>query len=211
MSLADDITTLAADGGLLDQLEGLLAEPVVDPTSGTRSRLKAKSGEPWHAEASAVLMTIHAGARELEINLQYLAKLPIRERGGTSENTKKALEQIGRLVEAVPEHIAAEAEREVGGWIQAARQIRDIDESDRWTPVPHPRGKLPPECPYCQTYSLRMCRRRVEVRCSNPDCRDGSGRRPVARMEHGAVSGEASLVFGDGISVHYRDEQEASA
>lgn len=203
--LDDDVRTLAADGGLLDQLEALLGEPAVDPTTGTRSRHKAQAAPPWHAEAAAALMTIHAGARELEIDLRYRAQLPIRERGGTTGNTKAALLALPPLVDLVPGEVARDAERTVGGWVLSAQRIRDIDESDEWVPVPRPRGVTPPECPYCRTFSLRMCRRRGQVRCSNPQCRDSDGQRPVARMEHGAVSGEASLVFGDGMSVHYRD------
>jgi hypothetical protein len=210
MSLDDDVHALAADGGLLDQLETLLAEPVSDPTTGTRARNKATSSEPWHGEASLVVMLIHAGARELEIDLRYRAKLPIRERGGTTANTKKALNAVTRLVAAVPPEVARDAERQLAGWVALARKIRDVDEVDEWVPVPRPRDAPPPECPYCATYTLRMCRRRTEVRCFNPQCHDDDGQRPVARMEYGAVSGEAALVFRDGRTVHYRGE-EASA
>lgn len=210
MSLDDDIRALAADGGLLDQLEALLTEPVADPTTGTLSRTKATSAEPWHGEASNVLMTVHAGARELEIDLRYRARLPIRERGGTTANTKAALGALPALVDLAPPDVARDAERQVGGWVLAAQRIRDIDQTDKWSPVPRARGALPPTCPYCGNFSLRMSRERQEVRCTHPGCSDDDGRRPVARMEHGAVSGEAYLVFGDNRTVEYRGE-EASA
>jgi hypothetical protein len=50
--------------------------------------------------------------------------------------------------------------------------------------------------------------RREVVRCFNPVCRDSRGDPPVARMEHGGMSGVAQLVFRDGREVDYHELAE---
>jgi len=214
-----DITTLAVDvdhlvrpGGILDQLEALLPEPVADPSTGTTSHHKVTgSPAPWHAEAAAVLLDIHAGARELEADLKYRVTGRAPEpRGGSDVNTRSALRSIVRLAEALDDDQVKDAARTVGRWVTTARQLRDIDQADRWEPLPRRPGALPPPCEYCATYSLRWNRRSGEVRCVNGDCRDGDGHRPVARMEIGRLTGTAALVWRDGRTVTYDQEETAA-
>lgn len=197
--LAIDVDHLVRPGGLLDRLEALLPEQVTDPSSGGTRRKVAGSPAPWNAEAAAVLLDIHEGARRLEAALRQAVTGRLGERRGAStENTRAALKSIVRLAEALDEDRQADAARIVSRWVTAARQLRDIDEADRWEPLPRCPGELPPKCPWCDCFSLRMCKARSEVRCLNSVCVDERGRRPIARLEIGTVSGEPMLVFDDG-------------
>lgn len=205
--LAIDVDHLVRPGGLLDQLETLLPEQVADPAAARRHKL-AGSPPPWHADAAAVLLDIHEGARRLEASLRRAVSGRLGDRrGGSDHNTRAALKSCVRLAEAIADEDAVRAAaRIVARWVTSARQLRDIDQADRWEPLPRQPGMLPPACDYCRTYSLRWNRRSGEVRCCNPDCRDEDGRRPVARMEIGRYSGQAALVWRDGRAVVYRSE-----
>lgn len=205
--LAIDVDHLVRPGGLLDKLEALLPEQVTDPSSGGTRRKVAGSPAPWNGAVAAVLLDIHEGARRLEAALRQAVTGRLGERRGASDaNTRAALRSIVRLAEGLGEDAASYAARTVARWVRAAQQLRDIDQADRWDPLPRQPGMLPPACDYCQTYSLRWNRRSGEVRCCNPDCRDEDGRRPVARMEIGRYSGQAALVWRDGRAVIYRSE-----
>ncbi|HLV74900.1 hypothetical protein FHX41_1235 [Actinomadura hallensis] len=129
---------------------------------------------------AAVLLDIHAGARELEADLKYrVAGRAPEPRGGSDVNTRAALKSIVRLAEALDEEQVKAAARIVGRWATTARRLRDVDEAERWEPLPRRPGALPPPCDYCETYSLRWNRRSGEVRCCNPECLDADGRRGV--------------------------------
>jgi hypothetical protein len=197
-----DVAELTGAGGLLDQVEALLPEPVAAAAAGAAAGKLAGSPAPWHPEAAAVLLDIHEGARRLEASLRRatVGRLGQR-RGGSDDNTRRALESVVRLAEALDDDHVRQAARIVARWVTAARRIRDIDLTDRWEPLPRQPGMLPPSCDYCSTFSLRWNRRSGEVRCINGACRDEHGRRPVARMVIGRVSGQASLVWQDGRTI----------
>lgn len=202
--LSWDVEELTRHGGLLDTLSGLLPEIVSVADVGTTTGHKVSgSPAPWHAEAADVLMTIHAGARELENAMRYRITGNARTRGGSDANTRDALAAVVKLAPALPEPIADDAAAQVARWVRQARQVRDIDQADRWVSLPRMPGMLPPPCPYCLTYALRMSRIAGEVRCLNVDCRDDNGRRPIARMQYGRLSGDGMLVFADGSLIVY--------
>ncbi len=192
---------------LLVQLQALLAEPIGDPSRGT-SHHKAVAGSPapWHEEAGTVLLTIHEEARRLEASLrrQITGHLGTR-RGGSDRNTEAALDAIAHLVHGVPEHDARDALRIVARWIRNARQVGDIGLEDRWVPVPPARpGELPPKCPYCQTYSLRVTTRAGLVACINRRCEDNNGEPPRGQLERQALNGDPMIVWNDGRTITYR-------
>ncbi|GAA2092386.1 hypothetical protein [Actinomadura alba] len=212
LAVALDVHELTRPGGILDQLDALLPEQVTDPTTGGTSGQKTTgSPAPWHAEAAAVLVTIHEEARRLEASLrrEVTGRLG-RRRGGSDGNTREALAAIVNLTEAVCEDEVKRAARIVARWVTSARQIRDIDQADRWEPLPRLPGHLPPACDWCSTYSLRMNRRTGEVRCTNHRCTDEEGRRPYARILAGSYSGQTSLVWQDSRSVVYVTEEPAA-
>ncbi|WP_084963348.1 hypothetical protein [Thermoactinospora rubra] len=209
MTPAQEVGQLAAElKPLLARLAELLPESVADPTRGTTGHHKVSgSPAPWHPEAGPVLMTIHAGVRDLERLLRYqITGHSGEDRGGSDGNTMAALDSIIRLVHGVPDELARHAVRELNRWIEQTRQIRDIGESERWIPIHVPKGQLPPECPYCRTYSLRVAQESGRVRCTNPKCEDGNGERPRAHIEKNRLDGSAVLVWGDGRSQYYYGE-----
>lgn len=203
-ALRSDVVELVRPGGLLDQLGALLPETVTDPATGGTARKVAGSPAPWHAEAAVVLLDVHEGARRLEASLRRdTAGRLGQRRGGSDTNTRRALQSVVRLAEALDTDQQRHAARIVAHWVTSARQVKDIDLTDRWEPLPRLPGMLPPACDYCLTYSLRWNRRAGEVRCILTACRDEDGRRPVARMQIGRYSGQASLVWQDGRQVVY--------
>lgn len=212
LSLGLDVHELTRRGGLLDQLEELLPEPIADPTTGTTTHHKVTgSPAPWHTEVAAVLFDIHEEARRLEASLRREVTGRLGpHRGGSTANTREALDAIVRLSEAVTADEVKKAARVAARWIASARQIRDIDQADRWEPLPRLPGMLPPVCEWCSTFSLRMNKRTGEVRCVLGSCRDEDGQRPVARVVTGTYSGQSSLVWQDGRSVVYTPEEPAA-
>ena len=192
----------------LADVAALLPEPQGRPRSGTIGRHAPEGSEPWQGEAAAVYWTIHFGARNLEDACRYAIGLkPLTpRRGGSADNTDEALKTIGNYGPTLPADMLGEVRRRVESWATSIDQLSDIDLADVWVPVPRQPGALPPACPYCQLFTLRMTVRREIVRCFNPPCRDTAGVPPVARMERGKLTGDGMLVFNDSTVIHYRGE-----
>jgi hypothetical protein len=227
---ADEIPLLVAElKPLIHQLGDLLAEPVADATKGSTQHHKVTgSPAPWHPEAGPVLMTIHAGVRDLEADLRYQvvgrSRLRVQhqtverrggqlvrhaiaaeaDRGGSDANTTAALDSIVKLVHGLPEDVARDARHKLEWWIEQARQIRDIGESEKWIPIHVPRGHLPPACPYCKTFSLRIAQESGRVACVNGKCVDSNGDRPRGRIDKNQINGDAMLVWADGRAIYYQ-------
>lgn len=193
---------------LLEQLKEMIAEQVADPTTGTMGHHKVTgSPAPWHREAGPLLMTIHAGVRELELDLKWRVSGRLGPaRGGSDANTLAALDSIARLVFGVPEDVARGVRRQLDRWIEQAWQIRDVGLAERWVPIHVPHGQLPPSCPYCRTYSLRVAQESGRVRCSNPPCKDTEGNRPAGRIDKNRMDGSAMLAWADGRTIDYSQE-----
>lgn len=210
-----DVTQLRLDcealADLVDDLEALMPEPVADPSVGTQNRQKATSSPPWHPEAALVYFDIHAGVRDLEDKLLHVITGHPRSRGGTVDNTKHALNAIPDLAAAAGPPHADEAIRRAASWLRQAKQLHDIDQRDKWDPLPRRPKSTPPVCPYCRTFALRWNRRTGEVRCTNHDCQDPKGHRPKARMEVGRYTGKGMLVFRDGMQIAYSHEEEGAS
>lgn len=192
----------------LDDVAALLPEPQGKPKTGTIGRHAPESSEPWQGEAAAVYWSIHFGARNLEdvcrVDLGLTPLTP--RRGGSAANTDEALRLIGNYATQLSVPILNEARRRAERWASAIDQLSDIDLADAWVPVPRQPGQVPPTCPYCHMFTLRMTVRREIVRCFNPPCRDSDGQPPMARMERGRLTGDGMLVFNDSTVVHYRQE-----
>lgn len=207
MTPAEEIPTLVAElKPLLDQLAALLPEQVADATRGSTQHHKITgSPAPWHPEAGPILMTIHAGARELEADLRYhVTGRLAEERGGSDGNTTAALDSIVRLVHGVPDDVARDARRRLDRWIEQVLQIRDIGESEKWIPIHVPAGGLPPTCPYCKNYSLRIAQESGRVACI-ADCKDSEGNRPRGHIDKNRLTGRAMLVWADGRTIYYEE------
>jgi len=192
----------------LADVAALLPEQQGRPKSGTIGRHAPESAEPWQGEAAAVYWNIHFGARNLEDECRADVGLPPIQprRGGSSANTDEALLRIGNYAAALSPKFLAACRARVERWATSIDRLSDIDLADVWVPVPRQPGHLPPACPYCGMFTLRMTVRREIVRCFNPPCRDGDDRPPIARMERGRYTGDGMLVFTDQTVVHYRGE-----
>jgi len=202
---ASHVADLAGDlQPLLVILEGLLTEPVADPTAGRVHRKVIGSPAPWHADAASVLMDAHEGVRRLEASIRrdVAGHLGAR-RGSSALNTAQALRAIAALANALNDDDAHHAARILRIWVSQARQIRDIDLEPSWAPLPSVPGAPPPACPYCATYGLRFARLSGAVRCCNPRCRDTRDQRPYGLIEQGKYTGRAMLVFADGREITY--------
>jgi hypothetical protein len=198
------ITAIADIQSGLTQVAALLPEPQGRPRTGTIGRHSPEGSEPWQGAAAAVYWSIHFGVRRLEDTLRATLGLDPANRGGSTANTDHALIAIINCAPSLNTHDLRDARTQVERWATAITQLPDIDLADVWVPVPRQPGALPPACPYCENFTLRMTVRRELVRCFNPACRDHDGRPPVARMERGRLTGDGMLVFGDQTVIHYR-------
>ncbi|MGW4958010.1 hypothetical protein ACWEPL_12360 [Nonomuraea sp. NPDC004186] len=155
-------------------------------------------------------MTIHAGAREWELTLKYQAVGALtEERGGSDQNAVDAFDSIVRLMHGVGDDLTRDVCRHLYRWVEQVRQIRDIDESEKRIPIHVPKGQLPPACPYCKTYSIRLAQESGRVACSNSRCEDENGERPRGRIDKNRLDGSAMLSWSDGRTTYYYG-QEAS-
>jgi hypothetical protein len=196
----------------LTDVAALLPEPQGRPRTGTIGRHSPEGSEPWQGAAAAVYWDIHFGARNLEDVCRTAIGLPAHTppRGGSTANTDEALRAISGTTTSLPPGMLAEVRRRVERWSTAIDQMPDVDRADTWVPVPRQPGALPPACPYCTMFTLRMSVRRELVRCFNPPCRDGNDRPAVARMDRNRITGDGVLVFGDGIVIHYREAAQTT-
>lgn len=206
MSAATDVSVMIIElMPLLDQLAALVGEVVTDPSTAAAHHAVIGSPAPWHPEAGMLLLTIHEEARRLEASLreQVAGHLGSR-RGGSPGNTAAALGAIARLVYGVPEEDARAVGRVVARWLRSIRQIRDIDLEDRWGPWPVEPGQLPPKCPYCHTYSLRVTPRIGLVACINQRCVDNDGNQPLGQIDPSTTLNSKPMVaWNDGRIITY--------
>ena len=193
--LAREACTLLA--GYLPVLERLVAEPVSAPggAAGMTPRA-ADAPEPWNGQAGRALMDAHEGTRRLEAALRYaVTGHPGLRRGGSTMNTREALDAIPKLVAGLGRDAESATARILERWITEARSLPAIDEARQWRPLPSR------ACPYCGCWFLRgdMDARPVIITCFVPDCADSNGLRPAATMgtdEHG----RPVLSWADGLA-----------
>jgi hypothetical protein len=200
-------TSAAADlSAAVDELLKMLPSlaellPLQDDDGATSHGVNRLSAPPWNSAVANVMLDIHAGARALEA--EFRAELTGRDRGwrrgGSDANTEAALRALATLGSQLGLAPAQAAATLLERWRSSAAQLPAVDTEPSWRKLtPGPDG-LPPKCPYCGTYLLRVAVRSRVVRCFNPArCLDGTGSRPTASLELGAVSGEPMLVWADG-------------
>lgn len=185
----------------LPQVDGLLHQP---DEEGQEPGGKPGSSPPWNARVAAVLTDAEEAARRLEASLRLAVTGSAGpRRGGSRGNTEEALRAIPRLGAALDPDGEKLAAGIVERLITAAMQLPAIDEAPVWRSLrPGPDG-LPPSCPYCESYQLRVAVRSRVVMCFSPACPgDDSGQRPTATMERmlaGPQVGAPLLVWADGL------------
>lgn len=198
---AQDTEGDAADGGL-PSVEMLLAER--DAAAGVIRGGRAGAQLPGNVAAMMLALDVHEFVRRLEASLRLaVTGKPGPARGGSDANTRAALKAIVNLGEAVSEDAAGQAGRLLEKFVTAIGQLPAIDEAPRWERIRPGPGGLPPACPNCGTFSLRVALASGAVMCVCPGCRDGDGNSPpVARLELSRISGDPILVWRDGVVQH---------
>jgi hypothetical protein len=209
-----DITNDRADAGL-PTIGWLVVDQDVEPSVG-RSGVPA-TRTPGNTAAINAQMDAHEMIRRLEAALRVaVAGHSGRARGGSDKNTLASLKAIQNLGAALPQEVRDArgrlvwpcqelAARVVQRVTSVIGQLPAIDEVPKWSRIrPGPDG-LPPRCPHCQTYSLRVSIQSGVVVCVFPGddgngCRDMDGRTPPqARMDISKIDGRGILVWRDGL------------
>src|SRR5271169_4995452 len=109
---------------LSGRLELLIAVRSRQPSERYHGKID-HSQPPWNAQVANVILDLHAKAREMEAWLRLAQKLDRRERGGSSENTRKALEEVLTRSERADDSTVREHTRELEKWIRNARIALD--------------------------------------------------------------------------------------
>ena len=172
----------------------LIAHPDTTP-SGPGG--KPGSRPPWNAPAA------NAKYDALAVIADWHAELRYRVTGRTGQRlpasaTGAALKAIASLAHAVPRDLVRAAERDLARCVQVIMVLNAVDEAERWEKLRAGADGKRPCCPWCACPNLRVAVRAGLVACVTIDCTDQDGRRPVASMALGAVSGTPMVVGSDG-------------
>lgn len=194
MALRADLRdTVAHALGLNESLEAIIAIKSRQP-SGFHGKVD-HSQPPWNACAANIILDLHSWARESEALMRIRLNLPLRTRGGSSGNTRKALEGITALSQGCDDSVVRDSKRWLDGWCRKARIALGHEEAARR--LPRISGERSPQCPWCDKDTLRQLALDGVIKCVDPSCTDSEGRRPVARLE--MFHGEWTLRWQDGI------------
>lgn len=181
-----------------NDLEVVIAVKPSGGSSGFHGKVD-HSQPPWHAPVANAIMDLHALAREMEAWLRLSQGLPRRPRGGSSENTVRALNAVVRLSEGAADGTVRGHTRDLESWIRRARVA--LCEVEMPKQLPRAPGAGDPKCPFCGCHTLRMVPLAGEVFCINPGCPgDEDGRKPRAHLEFSVHVGDWVLVWQDGIA-----------
>jgi hypothetical protein len=136
--LVQEACDLLAD--ILPRLARETAEPSAEgPAPGMHARAAA-APLPGNAPAFYARTGIDATARQLEGVLKYAAGArrpgPLAVRGGSAANTLGALDAICGLIAVADDDLYRLVITELEQRLNEARQVRAIDEAERWRPVP---------------------------------------------------------------------------
>lgn len=185
---------------LMTKLQPMLPEPDGSgPDTGTIGRSAPASKEPWSQQVGSAYWDLYFGARTVARAMRESLglSLPVYDDAYGHD----ALHLVVNLAPTVSPLVLRGAAHDLERWVKAGRSIPDVDMDEPWSPLPHAPGLPPPSCPYCETYGLRMLKRKGEVRCFFPGCVDRDGNPTRARMEPGRMTGEERLIFGDGTTM----------
>jgi hypothetical protein len=163
--------------------------------SGTPGKPGARLAS-WNTQVAMIILSVHAGVRELEQNLRYRLTGSLRERGGSDGNTLAALDAVVSVAAGSGDRELHHAMRTVERWCWQARLA--LGETEAWVHVPRAPGQRAARCVYCGFATLRMRALSGLLRCVNPACLDQDGRRPEGRVEYGPGYGEPVVVWNSG-------------
>jgi hypothetical protein len=181
--------------GLNELLERIIAIKSWTPSGGEFHGKVSHSPPPWNSNAANAIFDLHAWSRQTEAQMRILLDLPMRYRGGSSTNTKAALDSLVRLSEAANDRTVKDNRVWLNGWCKKSEIILGKEEAAKR--LPREQGQPEPACPWCKQTTLRSYAVRGEVFCIDPTCRDEEGRRPHAMLEY--LHGDLGLRWQDGI------------
>ena len=139
--------------GYVARLEEHLAEPSAAGYTDALSPRHPDAPFPGNAAAFGVLMVIWEAVPRLEAALRLaIAGHPGQRRGGSAANFLKAVEAIVKQSHGLDEDDQALVARLLERLNNLARAIPDIDEAERWRPLPSR------ACPYCGCWFLKVLR-----------------------------------------------------
>jgi hypothetical protein len=161
--IAERISSLRDEILLLDARLAAVAERGSNTSSERTGGTAPGSAPPWNGAAVLCRLDLHALARELEREWRAGAGLPVRERGGSDQNTRQALHVLVRLSSTVDNRILVQGMREMTRWLRCARMV--LGDAER--PRRIPGGE---SCPGCRMRTLRLWTTAGIVRCVNPAC-----------------------------------------
>jgi hypothetical protein len=186
----------------LTTTDWLLADADRQPSA--RHILNKDSKPPWNAAVGNCLLDTHELIRRLEASLRLaVTGHPGQARGGSAANTVAALRAIPKLAEAVSEHDRKQATRLLSKAAVYIGQLVSVDTAPKWEKIRAGPGGLPPRCPRCLTYSLRVSILSGIVICVNPGtdaqgCRDLDGNPMRGRLDLNRLDGSPVLAWRDG-------------
>jgi hypothetical protein len=198
-----DLARACADlGWWIALAETLLPEPDRQPSE--RAGGTPSSCPPWNSAVANALLDAHAGIRDLEAEMRLevdansgarALETAGRRRSDRSGNTGEVLAAIASKELAVTRQECDRAVRRMARLALAIRRLPAVDEALRWERIrPGPDG-LPPVCPYCELYSLRVAVTAGLVACWTPGCTDDTGERPEARLDLSLLDARPVLVW----------------
>lgn len=181
---------------LNQRLESVIAVKSRQNSGGFHGKID-HSQPPWSAPVASAVMDLHAMSREAEGRLRASLSLPCRARGGSSDNTRGALESLLRLSEGAQDAFVRENIRWLDGWCRKASIA--LGETEIPRRLPRTEKQDEPSCPFCECRTLRMLPLYGIIRCINPECTDDQDRKPSARLEYSGIAGEMVLRWQDDI------------
>ena len=166
--------------------------------TATGSPRSPRSRPPWNVAAACLIIDFQHGVRLEERRLRLGLSLPVRPRGGSTNNTLLALDAVISLAEAAGTGPASESALWLERW--GGRAARVLGEASSIVHLPRQPGESERPCPFCSCLTLRYWPLHGLVKCVNPGCRDGEGKRPSARLEFSSFTQQLELVWQDGVS-----------
>lgn len=177
-------------------LEELLPQPGSRGNQLVRPSTLVRAWPSWNTQAAYLVFELHRLVRDQERRLRALVSGTLATRGGSDRNTFLALDALPNLACGAGPDEEHETLTALGTWLRRAREA--LGEIEPLSRLPRLPGQSEPRCPWCQRMTLRHQPYAGIVRCVNPGCRDGDGRRPVGRVEIGRLSCEPLLLWGTG-------------
>ena len=181
---------------LNERLELVIAVKSSNPGSGFHGKIDF-SQPPWCASVAHAIMDLHAQSRDAEACLRIALRLPKRQRGGSSHNTRVALENVVRLSTAASDDSVKGNTRWLDGWNRKASIALNETETPRR--LPRVEGKPEPPCPFCKNRTLRMLPLKGMIKCINPECKDDKDRSPKAELKYSEFTKDLQLTWQDNV------------